>query len=119
MRRPLSILIVALFAIGPLAVLLPGGTDAKLPACCRRHGKHHCVMNTAMAAPSSGTAWFAPPSRCPLYGVGQLFPAPVFALPHAFTAPGLAATLLIQPPSSFAALHRPNAPSSRGPPAAC
>jgi hypothetical protein len=42
--------------------------EASLPACCRRHGKHHCHMTMemmAMLAASSGPVWTAPP--CPLY----------------------------------------------------
>ncbi|MGB8096140.1 MAG: hypothetical protein WCF17_03220, partial [Terracidiphilus sp.] len=99
MRRPLSILIVALFAVGPLSVLLPGGTELQLPACCRRHGKHHCAMYAtmaaAMAAPPPGTFWLIAPNRCPLYNAGHLAPVPVFALAHAPAAPGLVAALLI------------------------
>jgi len=42
--------------------------EASLPACCRRHGKHHCNMTAAMMAmlaASSGPVFTAPP--CPLY----------------------------------------------------
>jgi len=118
MRRPLSILIVALFVMGPLSVLLPGGTELQLPACCRRHGKHHCAMMAAMAAPPSGTTWIIAPNRCPLYNPGHLAPVPVFALAHAPAAPALAATLLIPAHSSYATRHRSSIPSSRGPPSA-
>jgi hypothetical protein len=43
-------------------------SEASLPACCRRHGKHHCNMTAAMMAmlaASSGPVLTAPP--CPLY----------------------------------------------------
>jgi hypothetical protein len=119
MRRPFSILIVALFTLAPLSALLPGGSDAQLPACCRRNGKHHCAMMAAMAAPPSGTTWFAAPDRCPLYGAGHLFPAPIFALPHSPATPSLIASLLSPAPSSPAILYRFSTPSSRGPPSAC
>jgi hypothetical protein len=118
MRRPLSILIVALFLAGPLSVLLPGGTDAQLPACCRRHGKHHCAMFAAMAAPPAGETWFVAPNHCPLYSAGILAPVPVFALAHAPAAPGAAASFLIPAHSSSSILSRPSIPSSRGPPQA-
>ncbi len=42
--------------------------EASLPACCRRHGKHHCNMTAAMMATlaaSSGPALTTSP--CPLY----------------------------------------------------
>jgi hypothetical protein len=119
MRRPLSILIVALFVMGPLSVLLPGGTDAQLPACCRRHGKHHCAMFAAMAAPPPGSTWFVAPNHCPLYSAGLLAPVPVFALTHAPAAPGTIATLLTPALSSSSILSRSSTPSSRGPPQAC
>ncbi len=119
MRRPLSILMVALFVAGPLSVLLPGGAELQLPACCRRHGAHHCAMFAAMAAPPPGSSWLIAPDRCPLYNAGHLAPVPVFALSHAPAAPGFAATFLIPAHSFFATLSRPAIPSSRGPPQAC
>lgn len=119
MRRPLSILIVALFAMGPLSVLLPGSTELQLPACCRRHGTHHCAMSAAMAAPPPGSFWLIAPNRCPLYNAGHLAPVPTFALSHPPAAPGFAATLLVPAHASSATLTRSTIPSSRGPPQAC
>src|SRR5450759_2465885 len=68
MRRSLSILLVVLFWLAPLAALLPGSDEARLPACCRRHGVHHCTMSadTAGAATDTGHHLSAP-SRCPRY----------------------------------------------------
>src|SRR5664279_6171246 len=66
MRRSLSILLLVLFWLAPLAALLPGSDEARLPACCRRHGVHHCTMS----ADSSGAAaapghHLSAPSQCP------------------------------------------------------
>jgi len=119
MRRPLCILIVALFLLGPLSVLLPGGTELQLPACCRRHGAHHCAMYAAMAAPPPGACWLIAPNRCPLYNPGHLAPVPVFALSYAPAAGSQVATFLIPVRGTSATLLRPTAPSSRGPPSAC
>jgi|SRR5690348_15515065 hypothetical protein len=46
MRRLLSILLLAAFALPLVAPLLAlaQDPDAGLPACCRRHGQHHCTM---------------------------------------------------------------------------
>ena len=46
MRRLLSILLLAAFALPLVAPLLAlaQDPDAGLPACCRRHGQHHCMM---------------------------------------------------------------------------
>jgi len=44
MRRTLSIFLVLFFGLGPVAAALHAEEDAGLPACCRRHGAHHCAM---------------------------------------------------------------------------
>jgi len=46
MRRLLSILLLAAFVLPLVAPLLAFAQDpdAGLPACCRRHGRHHCMM---------------------------------------------------------------------------
>ena len=53
MRRAISIFLILFFWLGPLETLLPGGEDARLPACCRRHGAHHCAMT--LGAMAKGT----------------------------------------------------------------
>lgn len=66
MRRILAITLLLLFAlpaIAPLFALSPN-SDANLPACCRRNGKHHCMMP---AQALSGTNVAAPPMKCPFY----------------------------------------------------
>ncbi len=45
MRRGFSILLILFFGLGPLSAFVDGSEDASLPACCRRHGAHHCAMN--------------------------------------------------------------------------
>ncbi|HZQ45254.1 MAG TPA: hypothetical protein VFA99_18525 [Acidobacteriaceae bacterium] len=55
MRRLLSILLLAAFAL-PLvapALALAQDPDAGLPACCRRHGRHHCAMLERQKDPSA------------------------------------------------------------------
>jgi len=62
-------LLLLLTALLPLQPLLAGAqVKATRPACCRRHGKHHCMMQHAMmvalgVAASNGPAWTPPP--CP------------------------------------------------------
>jgi hypothetical protein len=55
MRRLLSILLLAAFAL-PLiapALALAQDPDAGLPICCRRHGQHHCAMVDRQKDPSA------------------------------------------------------------------
>jgi hypothetical protein len=72
--RPLRRLVAAtlmLVFLSPLVLHLfaaSAGPESSLPACCRRHGKHHCTMTMemmAMLAASSGPVLTSPP--CPLY----------------------------------------------------
>jgi hypothetical protein len=69
MRRALSISLILFFGFGPLAATLGAGDDAGLPACCRRHGAHHCAMSMSMAAAimdtAPGKAIFTAPTTCP------------------------------------------------------
>ena len=72
MRRALALLLLAVFGLPTVAPLLAMGQDidAHLPACCRRNGAHHCLMN--MDQSSKGTAFSA---RCPD------FPRPTMTAP--------------------------------------
>jgi len=44
MRRAVAISLMMLFSFALIAPLLAPDADANLPACCRRNGKHHCMM---------------------------------------------------------------------------
>lgn len=47
MRRILASLLLALVGFSLIApALFASDADAKLPACCRRNGKHHCTQTT-------------------------------------------------------------------------
>jgi hypothetical protein len=118
MRRLFSILIIALFWAGPLAALLPGSDEAQLPACCRRHGAHHCMMSGAGAEQATGSSHvLAAPAHCPRYPMAPPANAAAFAL---FASPAVA-----QSPGSrmlvaglrSAAMQRTRTSADRGPPA--
>jgi len=71
MRRALSILFVLLFGFGPLSAMLGASDETSLPACCRRHGAHHCAMPLQATGSMQATGHYAPAftanSHCPLY----------------------------------------------------
>lgn len=88
MRRGFSIFLVLFFGLGPLSAFVDSSADAGLPACCRRHGTHHCVLYAQIMAMRAGrgidpTPGFSAPLTCPLYHgptFSMLMPA------HALTA---------------------------------
>lgn len=50
MRRLLSISLLLLLTLPIVSPLFAAtASEASLPACCRRNGKHHCAMGSAMA----------------------------------------------------------------------
>jgi hypothetical protein len=127
MRRTLAIFLVMLFSLAPLAAALDASIgaddDARLPACCRRHGAHHCDMSmqtaAVLAATAAGKVIAMAPSTCPAFP-GSL--AATVSAPQALavSAPGLP-MLLAQyrsPAASRAAarVSRCRTRDDRGPP---
>jgi hypothetical protein len=78
-RRALGIVLLLLFSLPLISPLLAlsAGSEANLPACCRRNGAHHCmkVMQPAETSDSGATLSAIPP-RCPA------FPAVVTQVRH-------------------------------------
>lgn len=74
MRRVPAILLLALFSFSLIGPALWADADSRLPACCRRDGKHHCAMmnmdQDAAQAQSSGLAVRAATTRCPFFPKG-------------------------------------------------
>jgi len=136
MRRLLSTLLLAIFGLSPAISALPadalasgwasewisgwtGKVDqSRLPACCRRNGKHHCAMG-AMAHSGGETA------------VTANDPCPFAPQTMAATAPAAAAVLMASADPAqltsqlrvqlarvtFAALASRRSQPKRGPPA--
>ncbi|NYF90655.1 hypothetical protein RBB79_13670 [Tunturiibacter empetritectus] len=79
MRRLIGITLLLLFSsplISPL-LALTAGSQANLPACCRRNGAHHCMRNMQQAeSSSSGINVSTIPQKCPSY------PAAVTSIQH-------------------------------------
>src|ERR1700739_43467 len=123
MRRAFSILFVVLFGLGPLAATIDGRDDASLPACCRRHGAHHCAMSSMAPSQSNQADAQAPvlttPSHCPMFPQGNASPSPIAVLARS----PLAALPSVQRAQSLPAnttcptrIHL-RTPTLRGPPA--
>ena len=123
MSRALSIFLILLFWLGPLAAILPANAESRLPACCRRHGAHHCAMSMGMAAvmaeAAPGRVFLVAPSTCPA------FPGPTAATtsaPHALIASSVGMPALLAHPHTpvagraAARLSQIRTRAGRGPP---
>jgi hypothetical protein len=60
------LLVFSLPLISPLLALTVG-SEANLPACCRRNGAHHCTSMTSPQLPGAGVSLSTIPQRCPAY----------------------------------------------------
>src|ERR1035438_8325373 len=74
MRRCVSIFLVLCFGLGPLTGMLEASDESRLPACCRRHGAHHCAMAMQMAAMVAGSKeMLTAPPTCTYLAAVQAF----------------------------------------------
>jgi hypothetical protein len=77
LRRILASLLVALFSFSLIApAVLPSDANFKLPACCRRDGKHRCGTASPSETSSSPTLHAA---RCAFFPSVPAIPASQFA----------------------------------------
>ena len=70
--RFLAVILLSVFGVFyamPLVQATSSDPEAGLPACCRRHGKHHCaMMDQYLKASNSGAPQLrAIPQHCPFY----------------------------------------------------
>jgi hypothetical protein len=100
MRRLLSILLLAAFALPLVAPMLAlaQDQDAGLPACCRRHGQHHCTM---LDAPGDSSAHRVV-AICPAWPQ-RAIPSPVGS--HHFVARTSSVTISLRADFS---MHQPS-----------
>jgi hypothetical protein len=77
-RRTLSILLLAFFALPTFAPLLAmsGTSESNLPACCRRNGHHHCAMSAEERGKlvTDAPQYQAPLETCPYHRESLLTP---------------------------------------------
>jgi 4'-phosphopantetheinyl transferase EntD len=121
MRRGIALFLMVLFGLWPLTGTLAASDESRLPACCRRHGAHHCAMALAAMArlKPSKTPVLEAPATCPSFPrhlSGATTPTVALAaaavraarMPASATAPRFPAE---------AAIHRKILPlAGRGPP---
>ncbi|QHS53506.1 hypothetical protein [Edaphobacter sp. 12200R-103] len=123
MRKVLAIALMAIFGMPLFAPLVASGalSEASLPACCRRNGKHHCSMtmrNGGFLA-DHAPAWQAPLERCPYYPARTTTsPSSTLAM---IAAPSIFAELVSHPTGhaqteSKLRISRDRARQKRGPP---
>jgi hypothetical protein len=123
LRRLLSIFLLVVFGLSIVSPLFAlSRIDAtRLPACCRRDGKHHCMENMADRGNSiqSGTQFSTPAEKCPYYP-SALVPAhsKLLALP---VADAVCASLVSHPAGvaqteSMWRISRDRSRQKRGPP---
>jgi hypothetical protein len=123
MRRALSISLILFFLLGPLTAGLEASEDAGLPACCRRHGTHHCAMSLRMAAmmaeAAPGKAFLAAPAACPAF---PGYASATTTTPQAMTAAPVSLPVLLAQPHTpqagraAACLSQIRTRAGRGPP---
>jgi hypothetical protein len=117
MRRFVSIVFLLLCSLGPLSALLPGSEESQLPACCRRHGAHHCAMAMAMEQGSGGGHVVTAPAHCPQYHRGSAATAGVFTPATGVRIAQPLATSAAIAGMQTVTLYRARANADRGPPA--
>jgi hypothetical protein len=123
MRRAISTFLILIQWLGPFAALLPAQAESRLPACCRRHGNHHCSMNlneaSAVDAVTGLTLALTAPAHCPLFpqgaaaiGATQALAARSILSPAFYSSPRPLVSHFVAPLDP-----RLRATSSRAPPA--
>jgi hypothetical protein len=81
-RRACGLLLVLLFSLPLIAPAFTSAPDeASLPACCRRNGKHHCVMYRMMMGEVASRATTVS-EKCPYSPFGHV----ALMLPHVFVS---------------------------------
>jgi hypothetical protein len=64
MRRGIATVLTILFGWLLILPALSGSSDLTIPLCCRKNGKHHCMMRSAQVS-NSGTVITAIAEKCP------------------------------------------------------
>jgi len=121
LRRIQAILGLLSISFGLVMPLLSAQSESKLPACCRRDGKHGCAMmkNTRSTA-EAGSSLRGATGKCAQYPTAKAVPAmqPVAVLPAKLIAVAQVAGLCsaVEQPGSLYRISHDRASQKRGPP---
>jgi hypothetical protein len=86
-QRSIAIILTALFSwLIVLPMVLPSAA-ASLPACCRKNGKHRCVMTAGAESSASGPVLTGITAKCPCC------PTATMGTQTQFSTPGLSAAI--------------------------
>jgi hypothetical protein len=64
-RRAIAFSLMVLFSLTLIAPLFAPDADANLPACCRRNGKHHCMMRMMERTAGNQRGFTTITEKCP------------------------------------------------------
>jgi hypothetical protein len=65
MRRAIANSLLLIFSWMLFAPLVAQNSDASLPACCRKNGKHHCMMRGMQRLGGKGIGLASVSEKCP------------------------------------------------------
>jgi hypothetical protein len=65
MRRSIALSLTMLFSWMLIAPLFASDAEANLPACCRRNGKHHCMMRAMERLGGTKAGFSSIAEKCP------------------------------------------------------
>jgi hypothetical protein len=65
MRRAIAHSLLVTFSLLLIAPLFAPDAEANLPACCRRAGKHHCMMRSVETSGSKEAGFTSVHEKCP------------------------------------------------------
>ncbi len=69
MRRTIALALMMAFSWTLIAPIFGPDADANLPPCCRRHGKHHCMMRMMERFGGNQTGFTSVFEKCPCFPV--------------------------------------------------
>jgi hypothetical protein len=65
MRRLIALSLTMMFSWTLIAPIFGPGADANLPPCCRRNGKHHCMMRRMGQLSGNRKGFTSVSEKCP------------------------------------------------------